>query len=116
MTRYEQGFMNTCAEYGLDENQSAELMYKQAQLAGFISRMATKFGPAAYKLLTRSARGAGKLSRQLINAGRVNGGILGKIQQGTGNLFGNVSGMASKLRGNWVNWMDNPGVLKGLKP
>ena len=31
MTRYEQGFMNKCAEYGVDAGSAMELMQKQAK-------------------------------------------------------------------------------------
>ena len=57
MTRYEQGFLTKCAEYGLDEEQSIELLEKQAQwlaalqalkpVATTVANAATKFKPVA---------------------------------------------------------------------
>ena len=83
MTRYEQGFLNKCAEYGLDENQSAELMHKQAGLGGILGKglgilgtlgarayAATHHVPASEaRNMVRLARGAGRaLPKRLSSA------------------------------------------------
>ena len=75
MTRYEQGFMNKCAEYGLDAGTSMRLM-KEAGLLDLFSRAVTKTKGAWNPLLRNSRKSLGKASARLVNAGRSGAGTL----------------------------------------
>lgn len=84
MTRYEQGFMNKCAEYGVDEKSAGQLLDytlsgldKSAQAPGMLSRLLSKgmsFASKYGKKGLAAAKGYGKRGLELLRGG--NAGIL----------------------------------------